>query len=52
MLNFANPDMVGHTGDLKAAIRQWKLWTMTLENFKGLKGKGRSSNNYCRPWKL
>jgi 2,3-bisphosphoglycerate-independent phosphoglycerate mutase len=20
-LNFANPDMVGHTGDLKAAIR-------------------------------
>lgn len=26
IINFANPDMVGHTGVEGAAIKQWKPW--------------------------
>ena len=34
LTNFANPDMVGHTGNLNATIKAIEIVDECLENFK------------------
>jgi len=33
IMNYANADMVGHSGKLEAAIRRWKPWTQDWGTF-------------------
>ena len=51
-LNFANPDMVGHTGNFKAAIRACEVVDECSRSRKKSFRKKLRYTYYCRSWKL
>ena len=50
VLNFANPDMVGHTGDLQAAIKAIETVDSCLGEIVEEIEKEMETIDYCRSW--
>ena len=53
ILNFANPDMVGHTGNIEAAIKALEALDGCVERVvEAIEKANGNFFNYCRSWKL
>jgi len=49
IMNYANADMVGHSGKLEAAIQAWKRWTRTGADISGSEAARRSVDYHRGP---
>jgi len=52
LANYANPDMVGHTGVLEAAIKAVEFWMSAWPGSPCRAGSGRIRAHYCGPRNL